>query len=1173
MNWWTRNGGGISSYTYSVLPVWTSRTKTPEVQNETLVTQHPTAPLMQRVPTTKRLQKRRPPPPARPDDRTPGSSIMTAKLVNESQTKFTSEMRDDAYKALVRDNPHYFADTKHTEGSDLKHIARSHLEGVLESVRLGLGGPNPNLPEELRGAEMMVLTQALAQVSKNTANGVADVVRGLNCLRNIDLLAAIRDPAAATPAVLNAFAPTHACPNLGFGPGFTLAHADASYDHADFDCAWRLAQALGGTPTGFQLLKKITRPLPDDIHVSVKRFNDEMLHVFLDGTRALANEDRAAGRPIRSDPYAVFHHISQRLRAGGGADEAPAFPGRGNAPVGPTMSLLEKGLLTVKDYLDQSNTHATGDARQVAFAPRANAYAWAAAAIRNGLYTDARTYPDGRPTLFAKIEGRTHKMASGIQSMYNRPTGGLRKWKQRLKETFVPQVDKSPINAFHRLGKGDLAIGFKQSENMGGIKEGRIMKQHMIDNLINGLKTAGGGTDAHHRPLRMTYIRSRNPYARSTEPTSRELRSLARLAILEQTKESTLFLTRYKDGDPLNEIELEKAQRRAYEYLARGGTVDPSPETSGALQFLMKQENQGYTPDTMLAWAGDVGGPAISEEVQAQASQMPDVGARVAAGQPDWRTFSLGYRRVVNSEVNISPAQNRVKNPDNMNTGEKTTELAARFEEAIAGQELGSRFSFSSGGVVGIKTGGFTKTLSTLFMGGLWRAKVNIAADRARTAVFEAGTGTAGNELVFATERANVRKLGVGGGVTFGHASKNFDAGVTIGLGASLDGNYTHEDIERRGAVFRFRRLYTGVPGDDINNARLGRVARKIMDPHGAESAGGWVDPGDARDQSILKRVLQEFPDISVSWMGTDESAHRGDLTISASVGLSVLGVGVGVFGLGLGGELRKSKQKWTEQGGSLHVDKYTTSRRAIVNGRLSSPGVSTNVAQIALPGNALDGALTMPVVEAGGVSADLWKRGFAQRDTLISEDGEFKKVTFRTRTFLNVAQLQAHVLPELHRMAADKAKKYEKPRYHPDLKPGEPPVELTAEQAQKRQEERTLTIRNEYEKMMQYLKRQESNAKPNQTFQVYYEPKDEVVFAVNQFKSLRKGALEAGDGRAVRQIDRRIKRMLEDESSWEYSFLIDFDSTSNTRWRGFNFIGKQQKLDSATFTRIRDYT
>ena len=120
---------------------------------------------------------------------------------------------------------------------------------------------------------------------------------------------------------------------------------------------------------------------------------------------------------------------------------------------------------------------------------------------------------------------------------------------------------------------------------------------------------------------------------------------------------------------------------------------------------------------------------------------------------------------------------------------------------------------------------------------------------------------------------------------------------------------------------------------------------------------------------------------------------------------------------------------------------------------------------------------------------------------------------------------------------------------------------------------ERDDAVKNEYVKLKQFLQRQQENAKPNQTFQVYYEPKDDVVTAVNYYKSMRDNAAAIGDKKTAKDCEDRIRKMLKDDKSWEYCFLIDFDTTSTTTTGGLNAVVKDQRTDNATFTRIRDYT
>jgi hypothetical protein len=1111
MNLASQRGLGISSTTTSLIPELDTRTKTPEARNRSEVGRHANAALGG---DSKKLAQ-----PPKPQHL--GSAGTHAKLVSDSKKKFTSSLDAKTYRRLI-DSGHYF--------DNLSDAHDSLLETALGRVRLALP-VDPNRPEEMQGTDLAVLVQVLGEVAKTVPNKVQDVVRGLACLRNIDLLDSIRNPANTTTAVINQN-PRVACPS-----------DDGGFEQADLDCAWRLAQTLAKTPDGFDLLRKLTvSTQPADLHKTVTWHDDGMLHVFLDATREMAKEAKLANQtdqPVVHDPDAVYDQIRKKMIAGHATEEQLANPGQNMTRTVGNLTLLEKGVLALQDRLKRSEAHAAANPAQPFDIPRVNQNGndWAVGMIRNGIYTDALRDADGKPTLFALVQGRIGKLTSAIEATYTEPDSMIGKIAKEVKQFAMPRTDKSPFNAYNRLGKGDDAVGFKQSEKMGGIFEGRAVREHLIDNVIKGLKTQGGGTMAAPAPLLPINAK---PDGVNNMPTDRALRNLVRLAILEQSN-TTLFIPRYQDGDKLNSFELDKAKARVFDYL--GGNAAKNTNLVAELDDVLKAQNVGYLPNTLMQWAGDVGGPANAKEAIALA------GASYAANapdNPDWHKFGKAIDFVVNSTVTTEPTPNLVKNNQGMTGAEQVTAVAGRFREAIAGQELGSRFSFSSGGVVGAKTGGVTVALTNLMTLGTVRGKVNVVHERARTAVFEAGTGTSGNELVIGTESANKTSVGVGAG-----------KGILKPIGVSGDVAFGYDGADRRGALLRFDRTETGgVYGDASNNAQLGKVAEMILDRNATGPSGEaqrYLLPADPADQtSLLKKLLQEHPRLSVSWLGTDETRVSGQGGVSASVGVGHGKLTASLAAVASGANVSRSTQEWSEQGGWLRVDKTTTTKSFKINLGVSGPSVGSVLSKVDIHGTG--GTVSSSGISLAANSADVYRKTYTERDTLIEKDGKLLKQTFRTKNFLSAEDFYQYAAQRLDTMAVDKANKYEKSKVHADP-------------------EREVTYENEYNKLKEFIDFHRANAEINRFYQVYLEPKDDVVDVVNALKSLKINAEAAGDKKTAKDCDERIRKMLKDDKSWETCFVTALSNTSDTRLRGWGAVVKDQKLDNANFTQIIGFT
>lgn len=236
--------------------------------------------------------------------------------------------------------------------------ARARLAAQLESVREHLGD-NPALPPEVRGAEMVVITQALSLAVHGHDPALA--ARGLACLRGVDLHASIAHSDTAPPA---------------------------GFNEAELACAWRIAQALEKSPLGFGCLKRIARTPHGGrpAHASVASHDDAMLRVFLKASREKTRLDK---------------HLHPHPR--GVLGEIPDLPG----------TLLDKSLRAVQAHLLQSRAHA--HARPGApFHPVKDSHEWAIGAVDNGYYSDQRKDAKGRTTPFHKADERLKKMGKWV---------------------------------------------------------------------------------------------------------------------------------------------------------------------------------------------------------------------------------------------------------------------------------------------------------------------------------------------------------------------------------------------------------------------------------------------------------------------------------------------------------------------------------------------------------------------------------------------------------------------------------------------------------------------------------------------------------------------------------------------------------------------------------------
>ena len=1126
-----QRGWGISSTTTSWTP-FDSKTKTPEAKN---------------APQALRKNEKHPEMPANkvapvPTYSSTGNQIKQNLLDQQNKKNgFVANLKNPRGHLDLLRNKKYFPQGRANQ------LDEQVIKTQLEAVRIQLDAQGRKLPDQIANGDMTVLTLAIALACKGSENPMAEGARGLACLRNLNLLDGIRNPQAEAPQE-NVGPP---CPNVGVGRN---SHDDAKFDRKDLACAWRIAQMLEMTPNGFATLKAITRASAAPGHPvspSVAAHDDIMLHVYLQASREKIKEAATQGVILDADPFSLQTDLN-------GVDER-------------SKTLLDKGLGMVRKHLEKSHEHASApEAANTPFIYKHEEeqgpnHEWAVVAIRNGVYTDKLEDANGNPTLFAKMQGRTDK----LQTWISRSTGEKVKTGKSVKRTFkqliAPQVDKSPFNAYNRLGSGEQGAGFKNTEE-GGIGEGRAIKEGMILNLEAALKTQGAAGD---QPLvfPVAIVNPDDPDEQNT------LRNMVRLSILEQAKEDVRFLPRYTRADPLDEVGSSKVKARVMGWL-QGGAEGQSNKTKALLETLILQNEGGLTPDRLVEWAAKVGGPADLE------SAVPEPGAerpQVEPGKPDWHAFGMAVNRAVNGNAE------HVETPHMKDLD--ATGVADVIEGVMQHQELGSRATLYSGGVFGFGTKGLSETVLGAPFLWLFRPRIDIRGERTRYAAIDFGTSTQGNELFLGTQRIQKGQGGGGGFLGLGKFSKK---GVKFGAGVGVDAATSYEGTDQRGVLFRLPRLITAVNGDAENNKKLGRIFRKLADPNTPPPNGvPYINAPGEDGNSSLKNLWQEWPELSISMVGLKEHAGRGGVSAYGGFAGGYDKYNAG-FSAGGGIEGKKSTQAWTETGGSLHVGKKVSSWnvKANLSGTLASISAFVNaytktttemVNGQAQEHSALAINQNFPLLgEFLTGSADIWKTGTTRKDTFIEQDGELKKATFRTVTYANAASFVAAVAPRLDTIAEQKAAKYEAARYGKSIAQGNDMAHLSTEEVDKRIMDR-MRVRNdvlerEHKILSQHLAEALKNADPTQSFQEYFELTDSALAMLNELKSSEAMAAHLGDKAVVKDCQRAMNEIIENDDAWETAFLVDNTAVSEQRTRGLNIVAKYQQVDGIIKTNMRTF-
>lgn len=1097
-------GGGVSSTTVSLTP-FHSHTKTPDAQNKRM------SPKDNKVrPTLKNNNKVAPPPIHQGN----GTSIPTAQWnidkkyrKNNLVEQLDTTLHDDAannYRKLLNNRDYFDFESS---GPPMRRLHLTHELGeALAEVKDHLGD-NTALPKEMKGAEMMVLTQAVALACKGGDLSLA--ARGLKCLREVDLRKNILVPEAALP------------------DGFT---------NRELDCAWRIAQALEKTPIGFAALKRIAQPMYGNrnVHASVQGHDDTMLHVYL---RASHEKHRLA-KNIPSHPGGIFGKVQD-----------------------PPTSLVDKSLLAVQNHLAQSYRHVLNNP-DGAFTATRDANEWTIGAIRNGFYSDDLKDAHGKPTLFAKAEGRINKLSKWISrangtnnrdidgsnhEAIGKKTSTPRKLSRRMRNMLLPKMKKTPFNAFNRqppeqllpyVGATTLGSGFKNSEE-GNIAEARAIKT-MIDNLVKGLK-ANGIDLPEQSPATPPEETVKCP----ANPPAVRLTDMVRLTILKQVIGDTKIMPDYVNIGLTDKARTE-VKEKIYAVLD-GHKAGQNEDTIKLIDNLIDKQHTNLTPETLIDWAREMGCPP---------NYIPDRLAQLAPDQPDWHAFTVAAKRVT-QPVQATPTPN-------LKTITKA-ETAEMLGNSTKNHELGSRIVLYSGGVFGFSTKGLTAMISNIFSFGALQVGADIRGERARYASMEIGTGAQGNELFLGTQK--IVRGQVGGSVGSGAVAPVEPESSMHLMGGGVNAAIGGEGLDHRGVMIRFDRLKGGVPGDKGNNEKLARVIEKLIAPNAPPKGDPYANAQGEDATSKLKNLWQEWPEVSVGMVGINDRV--GQARASASFGFGgrfgdALRLGFNRAGIGVEGKF-KGKNTWRETGGSLHVDKNTSYWSAKVN--VSGSLASVN-AMVPVEGEEdVDVDLSPGEFFGGGV--DIWKNGYSVKDILIEYEGELKRSSTRVKSYLNAQTFVDKVARNLDKWAEVKTK-----RFYPKEYGAQVPANETPAQEAERIQKRNAAIAAEHKRLSQYLQRSLDSAAPTQSFWEFLEVTEDAAAAANAAKSISAMAEECGDKKGARDCAKYREKLLKSETAWEPAFLVDNENTSQQRTLSVSpFLIKSAQIDGIIASNIKTFT
>ena len=717
-----------------------------------------------------------------------------------------------------------------------------------------------------------------------------------------------------------------------------LAHPQSSPVTAQARRAWTFAVALDALVPGksIDLLDKITdRASSGDDSARRPQLDADQRDAVL---CYLMVAKRVGGTSV--DPHSIYTtgklakciDASRKQSHRDGSSAQDFWPGRSGAALptresltGPSvrLNLHEKALLAVHDIIDPEINEAHGC--------RFTAYR-----VLNGLASGQARKADGSPSDERYIMDRTLKGRTWMDRA-RAPRSGRAAFKLAL-----THHGKSPFLVVNKVAS---QAGMILSHN-GGIHHGHATKD-MIETLEQALEQQGG---PHGSPLPRRDNLIHPSAVRPADPEGlKTLRNMVRKSLLEGAKaEVGPLFPRYNLSRPVPPDAIGAARASVLACIRQPDgpdgapaawpqdildTVDallaettPAPSDPAQLEDWARsmrtgtEQNRPLTPQCLLDWAADVGGP---RDADAAMALQPGEAAR---GEPDWTKFAAHYARVARNEA----PQPEVVSLEGKSHEEACLVIAEMIRGKVAGdntgEELASGFTLEHGGNSGFNTRSVSQKVSGALKLGTARTYLEVGAQYTRRVSFESRSAAERSGLVMRVQ--TFLRVPVGVGAAVGPSGGTDEIGASLAAGGGV--SYAWKLIDEEGVNWNFPRDRSGGTAGDLKladkKARLFLLLNGVADPQGPP----YLKPGNAQDRSsggmpeLINLALQEFgPALSINRYEIEHSVEKGptyEFTVGA--GAHIGPVPIGLAPTKIQHEVRINTTRQKDLTGALRVDK-----------------------------------------------------------------------------------------------------------------------------------------------------------------------------------------------------------------------------------------------------------
>ena len=892
--------------------------------------------------------------------------------------------------------------------------------------------------------------------------------------------------------------------------------------------AWQFAAEIAGMKggVGLDLLSKVSRrtapPAGGPAPLAFSPAERGAVRSYLRAAQEVARAAHASGAAAPGmDPASIYAHgnLGAAIQATPGS-----WPGRDQQPTPPTipLTLAEKALLAVRDELDPAITTIHG-------------CRFAVELVRGGMVTSDPLNPDGTKSEFQRAHSRANKTVTTHVRRATRPHEDPMTATAGALQRGVAHKAQSSFHAYEVVvSDAGLGAGVRVGNN-GGIHEGRAMKDMAV--VIQDAIGRSGGPGGQALPTATAPI-SHAALQTDIAAGGHTLRNIVRDAVLAKGQSEALFLTRLARGDQLAGTGLENA---AAAILAR---IEPAPFPAGledTINAMLTAQNQPLTPELLLRWGADAGGPGDANAARTQRSSATPT----AAGAVNWKLFCEGFGRAAESDV---PA---VATPSLR--GMSNQQLSDVLCGLITPEELGANTALVDSATTHGTTKNASAIASGIFLHGAGTARADFGGGVSRAVGMESTVTTAASSLrMFKT---SVTRVQGGGGGTVGQTLGHTDI-ASAALAGSADAGYAYDVIHQDGVVFNFPRHLSGGVGGDRDLAQ--RKARLVQLLLGAAPSDGvpFKVPPNPEDDSPIVRALQEFgSELSIGTFDMTQTEHRTTGSGSVAAGVTAGDFKLGLAPTGVAGQTKFTTSHYEERTGSLKVVKDTRADAFKATG-FGSVGSLTGLIDAGKQppeGGWPDGMSEVTwkaQLGAGNFtsgSVDFMHDGTARSTIRILADDKELGTSFATTTFMNNKGIVNALSPELDQFAADKAEKY-----FPD----------------RTQRDRDHAVRTERKVIGEFLGQVREEKDMSAASQLYWEFKD------NASSDLLAAAGELtaslGDTAVSKLAEGELDRAHTDPDNRSARFVININTRNVSQTKGPNGLLGATHVNERKFTEQR---